>query len=101
MSISRFFPRRATMRDVVFLSTPSLWNLHPYLPVVRRSTRGDCQQLGVVYDAVGHSGLYGFSATVFLTNFFTLPKSEASLLALPRCVYDTLDELVNDGWVVD
>ena len=101
MLLARFFPQRATTRDLIFLSTPSLWSLHPFLPVVRRAARGDCQQLGVVYDAVGASGLYGYSATVFLTNFFTLPKTEAALLALPKIVYDTLDELVADGWVVD
>ena|ERR1017187_5151775 len=101
MPIAKFFPPRATMRDLTFLSTPSLWTLYPFLPVVRRSARDDREQLGVVYDAVGASGLYGYSATVFLSNFFTLPKTEAELLALPRCVYDTLDELVSDGWVVD
>ena len=93
--------RRAAMRDLIFLSTPSLWTVHPYLPVIRRAARGDCQQLGVMYDAIGVSGLYGFSATVFLANVFTLPQTEADFLALPKCVYDTLDELVNDGWVVD
>ena len=101
MQIARFFPRRATARDLMFLSTPTLWSLHPFLPVIRRAARGGCQQLGVVYDAVGVSGLYGYSATVFLANFFTIPRTQADLLALPKIVYDTLDELVNDGWVVD
>ena len=101
MQITRFFPRRATARDLIFLSTPSLWSLHPFLPVIRRAARSDCQQLGVVFDAVGASGLYGYSATVFLTNFFAIPRTQAHLLALPKIVYDTLDELVNDGWVVD
>lgn len=101
MPIANFFPRRATMRDLIFMSTPSLWSHHPYLPVIRRSAVGDHQQLGVLYDAVGVSGLYGFSATVFLSNYFLLPTTEAELLALPMIVYDTLDELVDDGWVVD
>jgi hypothetical protein len=101
MPIARFFPRRATMRDMIFLSTPSLWSLHPFLPVIRRSANGNCQQLGVVYDAVGASGVYGYSATGFLINFFCIPSSEADLLARPKIIYDTLDELVDDGWVVD
>jgi hypothetical protein len=101
MAITRFFPRRATMRDLTFLSTPSLWSQYPFLPVIRRSTVGDCQQLGVLYDAVSASGRYGYSATVFLTNIFTLPQTEAELFALPRIVYDTLEELVDDGWVID
>lgn len=98
MPIARFFPRRATMRDLLFLTAPTLWPQHPYLPVIRRSVQGDCQQLGVVYDAGGADGP---STTVFLTNFFTLPKAEAEFLALPKCVYHTIDELVNDGWGVD
>ena len=101
MSIARFFPCRATMRDLTFMSTPSLWPIHPFLPIVRRSVVGDCEQLGVLYDAVGDAGLYGYSATVFLTNLFTLPQTEADFLALPKFVYDTLDELTGDGWVVD
>ena len=54
-----------------------------------------------MYDARGASGLYGYSATVFLTNYFFVPAAEADLLALPRCVYDTLEELAADGWTVD
>ena len=51
--------------------------------------------------AVGASGRYGYSATVFLTNLFLLPHTEAEFFVLPKIVYDTLDELVDDGWVVD
>lgn len=101
MPIARYFPRRATMRDLIVLSTPSSWSLYPFLPVIRRAAVGDVQQLGVLYDAVGVSGRYGFTATVFLTNIFDLPKTEAELFTLPKIVYDTFDELVADGWVVD
>ncbi len=101
MRIARLFPCRATMRDMAFMSTPSSWPIYPFLPLVRRSAVGDCQQLGVLYDAVGDADLYGYSATVFLTNLFTLPQTQADFLALPKYVYDTLDELVHDGWVVD
>jgi hypothetical protein len=101
MPIARFFPRRATMRDRIYLSTPSLWPLYPYLPVIRRGAVGGCEQLGIVHDAMGVSELHGYSATVFLGNFFTLPKTEAEFLTLPKIVYDTLDELFDDGWVID
>jgi hypothetical protein len=89
------------MRDLVFLSTPSLWSLHPYLPVIRRSAQGDHQQLGVVYDARGATGLCGYSSTVVLVNLFDMPTTEAELLACPKIVYDTFDELLDDGWVID
>jgi hypothetical protein len=38
---------------------------------------------------------------VYLANFLTIPNTEAEFLALPKIVYDTLDELFDDGWVID
>jgi hypothetical protein len=32
---------------------------------------------------------------------FLLPPTEAELLASPRHVYDTVDELAADGWSID
>ncbi len=70
-------------------------------PMVRRAPDGSIRQLGVVYDARGHRGRYGYSATVFLTNLFLRPRAEAVFFTLPRCVYDTIEELLDDGWTVD
>jgi hypothetical protein len=55
----------------------------------------------VLFDARGGCGFTGYSATVFLANRFALPPTVAGLLALPREVYDTADELVSAGWRVD
>ena len=101
MQAAHTFPRRATSRDLMFFATPALWQLRPFLPVVRRTQQRDHEQLGVMYDAIGASGKYGFSSTVFLENLFLLPANEAEFLALPKCVYDTFDELAADGWVID
>jgi hypothetical protein len=57
--------------------------------------------MGVLYDAVHSSGKYGLSSTVFVTNLYLLPRTEAEFLALPHHVYDTVEELAADGWVVD
>ncbi len=101
MTTLRRYRRRATARDFLFFRTPRLWPLWPLLPVVRRPADAAEPELGLMYDARGASGLYGHSATVFLSNYFFVPAVEADLLALPRCVYDTLDELAADGWTVD
>jgi hypothetical protein len=93
--------RWARLRDLVVFRRPTLWVLWPYLPVVRRHPAGEGKQLGVVYDARGHRGLYGYSATVFLTNLWTMPRDPDRFLALPRCVYDTADEMADAGWTVD
>src|SRR5207244_1800595 len=58
-------------RDVLFFSTPVLWPCWPFLPVVRRT--GDTEELGLMYDAFGTSGVTGYSASVFAGNLFDLP----------------------------
>ncbi len=93
-------PAARRRRDLVFVSRPRLWATWPFLPVVRRREDGS-RQLGVMYDARGVSGTFGFSATVLLTNLFTMPRTEAKILALPKCVYDTPEEVLDDGWSVD
>jgi hypothetical protein len=87
-------------RSVLFLTSPCLWPDWPFLPMVRRP-RGREPELGVVVDLWRAVGLPGYSATVFKANRYELPKAVADLLALPKCVYDTAEEVVADGWCVD
>lgn len=86
-------------RQLRTVTTPALWPVWPFLPLVRRSSHGT--ELGVLFDARGAVGRTGYSATVFLTNVFTLPATVDQLLATPREVYDTAEELVAAGWWVD
>ena len=101
MTTLRRYRRRATARDFLFFRSPRLWPLWPFLPVVRRPAGAGEPELGLMYDARGAFGRYGYSAAVFLTNYFLVPAALADLLALPRRVYDTPDELAADGWTVD
>ena len=89
---------RARERTLLFLTRPALWPAWPFLPVVRR-TRGR-EELGVVFDARA-AGLTGYSATVFVTNLFMLPPDLSAFLALPHETFDTAEELISDGWLVD
>jgi hypothetical protein len=86
-------------RSVFFIVRPVLWPAWPLLPVVRRS-RGR-EELGVMVDLRGTTGRTGFGATVFLANLFEVPLCERALLKLTREVYDSADEVVAAGWVVD
>ena len=47
------------------------------------------------------SGRTGYSATVFLVNLFCVPGDEGELLALPKEVHDTPEEVYESGWRVD
>ena len=86
-------------RHLLIASTPCLWPQWPFLPVVRRS--GAAEDLGVLFDARGACGLTGYSAAVFLGNLFLLPATVSELLAGPREVFDSCDDLVAAGWRVD
>ena len=92
--------QKATTRDLLFLGNPRLWPTWPYLAVVRRRTK-EKWDYGVVYDAFGRSGRTGISSTELLTNFFEMPDNEEELLAMPKEVFDTVEELAASGWTVD
>jgi hypothetical protein len=87
-------------RDLFFMRNPAHWTTWPYLPVVRHKSGGD-PDLGVLYDFAHTSGRTGFGSTVFVANFFLLPDSEEELLALPKEIFDTFEEMAAAGWAVD
>ncbi len=93
-------PGRPRPQDLLLFRSPGLWQLWPYLPVVRHLPDGR-RQCGVLYDALRRSGRYGYSATVFLANIYALPATEEALFARPRFVYDSPEELAAAGWAVD
>ena len=90
--------RRARERTLLFLTTPALWPMWPFLPVVRRT--GGAEELGVVFDARA-AQLTGYSTTVFLTNVFDLPPTFDQFLALPHETFDGAEALIDARWSVD
>jgi hypothetical protein len=90
--------RCARERTRLFLTAPALWPHWPFLPLVRRASGR--AELGVVFDARA-ARLTGYSATVFKTCLFFLPPTFEQFLALPNEAFDTADELIDAGWVVD
>ncbi len=87
-------------RDLYFFRTPSRWPTWPWLPVVRHRPGAD-PDLGVLYDFAHTSGRTGYQCTVFLCNVVLVPDTEEELLALPREVFDTWEEVAGAGWAVD
>jgi hypothetical protein len=94
-------PQWRRLRDLLLVRTPRLWSFWPFLPLVRFPPGHTDWQYGFLYDARGVSGTYGFATTVLLGNVLLLPPGEAAVLALPRCVYDTAEEMCNAGWTAD
>jgi hypothetical protein len=101
MPDAKLYRRRATARDLHFFAHPSLWPHYPFLPLIRQAAGNSERECGVLYDAYGVSGICGFRCTVFAVNLFALPATQAELLAGPRQVFDTFDELADSGWAVD
>jgi hypothetical protein len=88
------------LRNLTFFRDPQLWPQWPFLPVMRRRP-GVEEEYGVLYDACGSSGKFGYACTIFLANYFLLPSTEEEFLALPRETYDTPEEVADAGWTVD
>src|SRR3954447_3524166 len=100
MSTSPEITRRERARNLLFMSDPDRWVVWPFLPLIRRAPTGD-EVCGVLCDMLGLHGMTGYSATVFLTNLFTLPATLDDFLALPKETFDTPEELFDAGWRVD
>ena len=87
-------------RDLYFFRTPSAWETWPYFAVVRHRPDGE-MDCGVLYDFTHSSRRTGYGCTVFLCNFFQVPDTEDELLALPKEVFNTFEEMTAAGWAVD
>jgi hypothetical protein len=100
MAVPTEQPRQATARDLFYFTHRQHWVTWPFLPVLRRHADGSLD-FGSLYDAMHHTGRTGFSNTVFLCDIFRMPATEAELLALPKEIFDTTDEMAAAGWRVD
>ena len=87
-------------RNLLFLTTPELWQTWPFLPIMRQRPGSD-QECGVLCDLLHYSGRAGFSATVFLSNFLLMPQTEPEILLLPREVYENAEQVYAAGWRID
>lgn len=80
--------------DVKFLDNPGAWPCWPLCPVKRYEQTDDAMpNCGVVITEV---------PIVYETNMFALlTMTSAEIEALKKHKYDSMEELVADGWLVD
>lgn len=90
----------AREQTMYFLAHRREWGLWPFLPLVRRS-RGCLPTNGVLFDAMGSRSMPGFEHTIFLVNVYELPETLKELLAVPREVFSSAEQIIDAGWVVD
>ena len=88
------------IRNLLFFSTPALWERWPFLPLVRRHPDKE-EECGLLCDVLGLTGTTGYSATVIACNLFLVPPDLDDLLALPKEVFDLPEEVYSAGWRVD
>jgi hypothetical protein len=100
MSVTSAATRAERQRTLLYLSTPRLWSLWPFLPLGRRRP-GQEEEYGVLFDALGACNRTGFSATVWLSNVFLLPDTLEAFLALPKETFDLPEEVAAAGWTLD
>jgi len=80
--------------DVKFLNRPNVWPCWPLCPVKRYEPANDGFPVcGIVIEKV---------PIVYETNMFALSgMTSVEIEALKKHKYDSMEELVADGWLVD
>jgi hypothetical protein len=81
-------------------ANPSFWPTWPYLSVLRRPADLP-PEFGLLFDACGISQEPFFTATVFMADLTDTLRSQSEFLSLPRYVYRSIEELADNGWLVD
>jgi len=77
------------------ISRPSVnsWTHFPFLPV-KRGEFGKDMEYGVIWAA-------GSQLVIYECNIFMMPKILKDFKKLARWKYKSLDEMIDDGWIVD
>src|SRR5271165_3806985 len=83
MMTTQRWVRRATARDMHFFQNPQLWPYHPFLPLSRQAQGSNERQLGLLYDARGASGTYGYAAPSFWPTCSSSRRPRQSSSACP------------------
>jgi len=76
------------------METSANWPNWPFLPIKKSDPKGGMPDCAVLYDDAG------YSTTVFKINMWDI-KTRNDLLRSEKIKYNSIDELLDAGWVVD
>lgn len=81
--------------DIKFISNPSQWPMFPLLPVknIKEKESGGFSKIGFIVASDKTHVIEG--------NVMAMPQSRAEFNLLPKHRYDSVEALVEAGWVVD
>jgi hypothetical protein len=90
--------------NLFVMGYPKMWTHWPFLALIRENAEGyrglDYGLLIDIFHATKWA-MPGFSSSVFLCNFYGKPTELNEILALPKEVFDTIEEVYSAGWKVD
>jgi len=82
------------MEDKKMILSPELWPKGPILPMTRLDgSKNFGKELGIIFK--------GDLNIVRLTDMFSVPQTAHELNRVPCIIYDSIDAMLADGWVVD
>jgi len=82
-------------KDKAMMQNPRDWPLWPFLPVKREQPDSIEYEVGVMIAQKGKE------TTVYLVNYWALADKTAKLSEAKTIEYKNIDELLDDGWIVD
>ena len=80
-------------RDIQMIKRPDEWPQWPFLPIKKYADGGGWPKMAIIQASD--------PCTIIEANLFNLPKAEGDFKALPRKTYQSVEDVVTDGWVVD
>jgi len=83
------------MDDKEFIMCPELWPRWPVLPIKRFDEKNRELEVGVMRAVKGEIG-----TTVYLIGMYGITK-DTDWKTVPKLVYEDVDKLLADGWIVD
>ena len=80
--------------DLVGINDDNYWPHWPFLPIKRKGKNNNFgYEFALLHTSNKSKAIFG--------NIFRLPKTTEEFEKLPSIIYDSVEEMLADGWIVD